>query len=198
MKIYLIRHGESTSDVKERYDGDYDDHLTERGRVEAELIAKKLLKMGVEIVYSSARIRARETSEIVCSILGCETAVMEELNEQNIYNAYQALAIEQPEEEYRKLGELIARREQNYPGVETYAQLKERVIRGLSKILADTHQTVAVITHGGPIRCIVREVLRLGELRSLENGTIIELEKDGENLRLMNVSGAVFERGATE
>lgn len=31
MKIYLIRHGESTSDIKLRYDGDYDDHLTSKG-----------------------------------------------------------------------------------------------------------------------------------------------------------------------
>ena len=31
MKIYLIRHGETTSDIEDRFGGDYDDHLTSHG-----------------------------------------------------------------------------------------------------------------------------------------------------------------------
>ena len=31
MLIYLARHGETTGDVEDRYGGDYDDHLTEKG-----------------------------------------------------------------------------------------------------------------------------------------------------------------------
>ena len=44
MKIYIVRHGESTSDVKQKYDGDYDDHLTESGLNDAKNVAKKLKK----------------------------------------------------------------------------------------------------------------------------------------------------------
>jgi len=32
MKIFLIRHGETTGDIENRYGGSYDDHLTEMGR----------------------------------------------------------------------------------------------------------------------------------------------------------------------
>lgn len=32
MKIYLVRHGETTGDVEDRYGGWYDDHLTDRGK----------------------------------------------------------------------------------------------------------------------------------------------------------------------
>jgi broad specificity phosphatase PhoE len=35
MIIYLIRHGESTSDIDNLYGGDYDDHLTENGKAQA-------------------------------------------------------------------------------------------------------------------------------------------------------------------
>lgn len=35
MKIYLIRHGESTSDVENRYGGTYNDHLTQKGKAQS-------------------------------------------------------------------------------------------------------------------------------------------------------------------
>jgi len=193
MKLYFVRHGESTSDVKQRYEGDYDDHLTEKGKEEAREIAQKLLDKGIEIIFSSARIRAVETSEILCSVLRRELLVMEEFNEQNIYNAYQELAIEQPEEEYRKLGELISQRDQKYPNVESYKQLKERVLQGLSHIINRPNQTVAVVTHGGPIRCIVREVLQLGELKGMKNGTIIELKKNDIGFKMVSMDGVSLE-----
>jgi broad specificity phosphatase PhoE len=37
---------------------------------------------------------------------------------------------------------------------------------------------VAIVTHGGPIRCIFKEVLKLGELKKIGNGSIVLLEKD--------------------
>lgn len=35
MKIYLIRHGQTTGDVEDRYGGAYDDELTDKGKNEA-------------------------------------------------------------------------------------------------------------------------------------------------------------------
>jgi len=43
MKIYLIRHGETTGDVEDRYGGSYDDHLTDKGRGQLEKTAKELV-----------------------------------------------------------------------------------------------------------------------------------------------------------
>src|SRR5665647_510841 len=111
MKIYLIRHGESISDIKEKYDGDYDDSLTEKGFQEAGTIAEKLIESGIEIVFSSPKIRAKDTSKIICDKLGCKISVIDDLAEQNIYGAYPELSKDQPEEEYRRLGEVLANRD---------------------------------------------------------------------------------------
>ena len=54
----MIRHGESIGDVEERYGGDYDDHLTEKGRQQAKELAEKLGEKGIQLIYSSPRIRA--------------------------------------------------------------------------------------------------------------------------------------------
>ena len=176
MKIYLIRHGESASDVRQKYDGDYDDALTDQGRKDAQQIAQKLTDKGIQAIFSSVRARALETAEIMRVVLKCELVIMEQLNEQNIYGAYPELRADQPEEEYRRLGELLANRNASLPGVETYQQLKQRVARGWSEIATRPYHTVAVVTHGGPIRTIIRDILKQGELTDMSNGMVIELE----------------------
>ncbi len=185
MKIYLIRHGESTSDVKQKYDGDYDDHLTDKGISEAEAIATKLLHSQVEIIFSSAKIRAIETAEILKNSLNCEMVIKEDLNEQDIYGAFPDLSKDQSEEEYRRLGEIIADHELELGGVERYSNFKNRVIECFSEITKKDYKVVAIISHGGPIRCIWRDVLKLGELKQIANGAIFEIEKNNLDFKII-------------
>lgn len=192
MKIFIIRHGESTSDVKEKYDGDYDDHLTNKGLQEAEMIAKKLLDNKIQIIFSSSKIRAIETSEIIKNILKCKMAITEDINEQDIYDAYPKLSKNQPEEEYRRLGEIIANRDVAIEGVEAYSHFKNRVVGCFSKITNGDYQTIAIITHGGPIRCIFRDILKMGEFQKIGNGAIIELEKNNLDFTVTKIDGAIL------
>jgi broad specificity phosphatase PhoE len=78
-EIFLIRHGESVSDVNGKYEGDYDDHLTEAGRQSAQEVTEKLKEKGVQVVFSSGKIRAKETSEIMRQNLNCEVRIIEDL-----------------------------------------------------------------------------------------------------------------------
>ena len=55
MKIYLIRHGQTTGDLEDRYGGDYDDHLTEAGRKQSQRLAGKLASSGIEIIFCSPK-----------------------------------------------------------------------------------------------------------------------------------------------
>ena len=193
MKIYIIRHGESTSDVKEKYDGDYDDHLTKKGLKEAEIITKKLLNSKIQIIFSSPKIRAIETSKIIKNILKCKMVAVEDISEQDIYGAYPELSKNQPEEEYRRLGEVIANRNIEIEGVETYLHFKNRVVGCFSKISNEDYQTVAIITHGGPIRCIFRDILKMGEFKKIGNGAIVELEKNDLDFAVTKIDGAILQ-----
>ena len=190
MKIYLIRHGESTSDIKQKYDGDYDDHLTDKGIHEAEIIAEKLAESEIQRIFSSSKIRARETSKIIADKLNCQVTLVDDLNEQDIYGAYATLGKDQPEEEYRKLGELLVNRENTVEGAETYEHFKERIINSFSKITSEKFKTIAIVTHGGPIRSIFREILKHGEVIEIGNGAIIELEKNDSNISVIQIYNA--------
>jgi broad specificity phosphatase PhoE len=193
MKIYLIRHGESTSDIKQKYDGDYDDHLTGKGLQEAEEIAEKLIRSNIQIIFSSSKIRALETSKIIGEKFRCQITVIDDLTEQDIYGAYVQLGKNQSEEEYRKLGELLVNREHAVQGAETYKHFKDRIIRCFSKITSEKFKTIAIVTHGGPIRSIFREILILGEFKQIGNGAIIELEKKGSHLSVIKMDNANLE-----
>lgn len=190
MKIYIIRHGESTSDVKQKYDGDYDDHLTEKGIGEARMIAQDLKGKGIEIVFSSPKIRAQETSKVICDKLGCSYDIINNLAEQDIYGAFPELGKDQPEEEYRRLGEILANRGNVFEGAEAYADFKKRVIEAFSEVTEKGCRAVAIVTHGGPIRCFFREILKFGEFKNIGNGAIIEMEGKRLDLRVVGFTRA--------
>ncbi|MEI7750368.1 MAG: histidine phosphatase family protein [Candidatus Moraniibacteriota bacterium] len=189
-KIFLIRHGESISDVKGRYDGEYDDSLTESGRENAERVAEKLSHEPIDVIFSSVRIRAKETADILNEGRDLKIVLEAGLNERDIYGAFPELAKDLPEEEYRRLGELLADREGIIPGVESYSEFRDRVGNAFSEILKSGYSTIVIITHGGPIRSIFRDVLKLGEFKEVGNGAIIKLEVSESGVQVTSMDSA--------
>ncbi len=188
MIVFLVRHGESVSDTRKRYDGDYDDQLTDCGREQARVVASKLAERKVQVVFSSARVRAVKTAEIISAALHCDMATSSDLNEQDIYGAYPELSSQWPEEEYRRLGELGPCSPDAPPGIETYQELTKRVSRFVRMVQRSSLDTVAIVTHGGPIRSIMRDIWGLGEVEEMTNGAIIEVEvtKHRTNVRALD------------
>jgi len=61
MLLYIVRHG----------DPNYvDDCLTERGRLQAEAVGKRIAASGINQIYSSPMGRAKQTAEPACRLLG--------------------------------------------------------------------------------------------------------------------------------
>lgn len=83
MKIYLIRHGQTTGDVENRYGGIYDDELSDTGKTQTYELANKLGDSGIEILFCSPLIRAQQTAKILKAKLGCEVVTIENLRERN-------------------------------------------------------------------------------------------------------------------
>lgn len=64
MLLYIIRHGDPNYET---------DCLTERGKLQAEAVGKRLFDSGINQIYSSPMGRARQTAEPACRLLnlGC-------------------------------------------------------------------------------------------------------------------------------
>ncbi|MEK6852241.1 MAG: histidine phosphatase family protein, partial [Nanoarchaeota archaeon] len=91
MKVYLVRHGQTTGDVEDKYGGNYDDHLTDKGKLQSKELADKLKDKSIEIIYHSPKLRATETAKIVSNNLNIKTKVIRDLRERNNYGVLTGL-----------------------------------------------------------------------------------------------------------
>lgn len=68
MILYIIRHGEP----------DYSTGaLTEKGWLQAEAVGKRMAKLGIDKIYASPILRAQQTAEPACRLLGIEKTTEE-------------------------------------------------------------------------------------------------------------------------
>jgi probable phosphoglycerate mutase len=82
MMVYLVRHGESVSNVGRYFpDEDNPSSLTETGHRQAAEIADVISKLNVQMVFSSPMLRTRETAQHISNKLGVEVQVASELRE---------------------------------------------------------------------------------------------------------------------
>ncbi len=192
MKIFLCRHGQTTGDIEDRYGGAYDDSLSKKGVKESKELAKKLQGLGIQLVVHSSLKRAKETALIVSKELGTDVKEKPEFCERNNYGVLTGLkkteAIERFPKEVAKLKINPIRHE--ITGSENYDVFKKRVLDIFLHISKCKHHSiVAIITHGGPIRCIVRELLKLGEIKNIEDCAILEIESTENCFSLVAVDG---------
>jgi len=197
MKIYIIRHGETTSDVEKRYGGDYDDHLTEKGMNQSRQLADKLRGKGIQIIYHSSRIRATETAHILGNVLGAELKAVDDIRERNNYGILTGMlkseALKKYPEEAEKL--MADNLHHNVKGSENYESFKRRIMSAFGGILSDdSHETIAIISHSGPISCFVREYLKLGEFKHIGDCGFLEIEKNNKRLSIISLDNASLEQ----
>jgi broad specificity phosphatase PhoE len=158
MKLVLVRHGESVGNFENRLQGQEDFELTELGRRQAALTADRLHELGASALYTSHLMRAHETARTIGRRLGVEPVIVEDVSEYHFG--------EMSGQTYAEIRERFAAianpAERIYPGEEGRESFWNRVTAALWDI-AETHpeETVAVVSHGGPIAVFCQAVLGL-------------------------------------
>ncbi|MCL1876463.1 histidine phosphatase family protein [Candidatus Saccharibacteria bacterium] len=189
MIIYLIRHGETTGDIEDRYGGDYDDHLTARGRNQAEELADKLTSRGIQKLISSPKIRARETAEIVNKKLNLPVEIVEDLRERNAYGILTGLTKTEAKQRFPHEVREVKSYKNTIAGAENYDKFWTRIEKAIVKIAKENFEVVAIISHGGPMRAVFREKLLAGSEIVVADCAFAVIEIDGDNWRLIKSYG---------
>ncbi len=159
--LFLIRHGETTFNLENRIGGD--SSLTEKGKAQAESLARYFSKKKIPIIFTSKKKRTVETAQpIAARQKDCVIIPLEEFNE--IHSGicecmtYEEIREKMPEVYY-------ARRKDKYnyvyPGGEGYVTMKERIDRGIKKALYLTGGTdnIMIIGHRAVNRMILSHFL---------------------------------------
>ncbi|MCR4328536.1 MAG: histidine phosphatase family protein [Patescibacteria group bacterium] len=193
MRIYFIRHGETTGDVENRYGGNYDDHLTEKGRRQAEKLAEKFAGEGIAVIYSSPFFRAKETAEILAKKLNCSIVVVPELRERSQYGVLTGMVKSDACERYPSLVEKVKDRLNIIEGAESYEDFSVRIQSSVREIIFDQGRSgIAIVWHGGPMRVLFREVVARQEIGKIADCAFLECEIKKEKWIILRREGISY------
>jgi alpha-ribazole phosphatase len=163
-RLLLIRHAEPDENARGRCYGRLDVGLSPTGLASAERLAESLRPVQLDAVYVSPRLRAVQTA----NALGGSRIVDDRLRELDFGQfegrTYDEIEREQPEffRSWMKTPTLV-----QFPGGESYAELRERVAAAVDEIVAaNNERTIALVSHGGVIRAALAVALDLADDRA--------------------------------
>ena len=192
MKIYLIRHGQSTGDIENRYGGAYDDELTDKGMLQAQELAGKLSDTGIQVFFCSPMKRALKTGEILKAKLNCELKIIENLKERNKNGIVTGMTKDEAKAKYPKLVEELKDYRNQIPGAESQDDFAKRIKKTIGEITDLTnYSTIGIVTHGMPFWVIFEEFLSNNEIVKVKDCGYAILDKEGQKFTLEITDGII-------
>lgn len=173
--IHILRHGQTQSDLEDRYGGWYEDDLTETGMAQTEAAITKLKDLGVERILCSPLRRARQTGGMVGEALKLEVETWEGWKEHNCYGILTGMTKTEAREKHPDVVDIVHDPVLLLPGKEPYPDFMARLEKALEETVALPEATVLVITHGGPIRTLCRDILKVGALKEVADCALLRL-----------------------
>lgn len=158
MLLHLTRHGETEYNVLGRYCGSTDIPLNETGIAQARELANRLLSMKFDVIVSSPMLRARQTSDIVCSSLNMPYSVSKYFTERNM-GVYEGLTREEAKERYPNMWnrQCTSKPDDAPDGGETLRQACGRIDNGMEQLIQEyKDKCVLLICHGFAARAVHR------------------------------------------
>ena len=194
--LYLIRHGRSDFEwTGERFPSPRGDHwdppLSDDGRDQAELLARRLLVMELDpfVAYSSPLRRAAETARTFAEMANVDVSIEEDLAEAHI-GGWEGVPFEEIIESDREILDHLRHQRPIWrrgPGAEAPDRFRRRVRDAIEDVL-ERHPDVNVVcfVHGGVINAYVGELLGLPQEMFFlpENTSVNSVEVDGAARRV--------------
>jgi len=160
-RMYLIRHGTTTLSAEDRFSGGTDIDLSDEGRWQAALLARRLSDDRITAVYCSPMRRTLETAEIISEPYRLTPILREGLREIH-HGRWETLHRREVEEKYPE--EYAAWVEDPFTfapqGGESGVMVMARALPVIREIVVShTGETVAVISHKATIRLVLSSLL---------------------------------------
>jgi broad specificity phosphatase PhoE len=204
--IYVVRHGESDANIRERFTeedftrwGEYESDLTEKGIEQGKAIAQKLRPVHFEAIFSSDLTRARHTAELIAEGRNMPVATNASIRERKYGKEFFLMTKEQRHELKSALYELNEEEKFNhkfFPHGESAKDAAERFHAFLKEIIPlYTDKTVLVVNHGAVMRMFLVSIGwgTFDELTSntVQNTGYFVLQTDGNEFTITETDGIV-------
>ncbi|MFT4250170.1 MAG: histidine phosphatase family protein [Candidatus Woesearchaeota archaeon] len=169
MKIYFVRHAQTTANKQQRIEGHTHSSITEEGRKQANEAANKLQNTQFEATYSSDLTRCKETAEIILTKHNNKLLLDKRIRGRN-YGKYEA----------KPVGSIDWSEEGiTFENEENYTQ---RILAFIEEIQKKHTKNVLVVTHGGVIRRTLHYFCEHTKEeamdKNIENGSVLIVDID--------------------
>ena len=163
MKLYLVRHGQATSNVNKLYNT-YEDDLTEVGINQAKILADLIKDIDYDVLISSPLIRCLHTANII-NVKNKEIITDDSLKERDAGNLKGTPLANTNREEYWNYNTTLVQGE--------YEDIKEffkRISAFLDKLKMKEYKSVLIVAHSGVSKAIDAYFNGLGDGFFLNKG----------------------------
>jgi broad specificity phosphatase PhoE len=189
-RIFLIRHGRTIWNKRNRYCGCSDVSISREGRGQAEKLRGCLKDIPFDKIYCSAKRRATQTCRVIFN--GAKFTRVPALREIN-FGALEGMYYKDIMRKYRAVYENWIRDpyKHHIPKSEPVHVFKKRVEAAINKIVHDNAgKTVAIVCHGGVIGIFVSGILKSrsfwNHVPSAASITVVEYKKGRPRIKLFN------------
>ena len=192
MDLYLVRHGETESNIERRYQGWTESPLSQAGISQAEKAAHFLGRHNLSGLYCSDLSRAFHTARVIGSGSGLKPEATPLLREIN-FGSWEGMTFNEIEQQYGNeirnwLDDPFKR---SAPGGETLEQVCARMKSFLEHLeqQAGDGQSIAVVSHGGSIRALLFDVIGMNTAGfwdlKVENASISLIRKENDRFKVV-------------
>jgi broad specificity phosphatase PhoE len=156
----LLRHGQTPMSVQKRYAGRTDVPLTDAGLAQAAAAAKRLASARIDAIVASPLRRAVQTAEAVAAVTGLPVTTDGGFRETD-FGDWDGLTFAEVRERWpAEMAAWLADPQVAPPGGESFAEVSERVIPALARVLdGRAGQRILVVSHVTPIKTLVAAAL---------------------------------------
>lgn len=190
-RVLVIRHGETDWNAAARIQGGTDIALNERGRWQAQQLARALAGERIDAVYSSDLQRAHQTASAIAGLSGAAHHVDVRLRERG-FGEFEGLTFDEIAQRWPEASERWRRRDPDFGpgGGERLVDFYERSVEAAGRLAAaHAGQHLALVAHGGVLDCLYRAAtgLALNAPRTWQvgNAAINRLLWNGEGFVLV-------------
>jgi broad specificity phosphatase PhoE len=186
--LLLVRHGETDWNREDRFQGHADLPLNAAGRAQSRELAERLAGKSIDAVYTSPLRRAFETAELVAAAHALPVRQEPGLREVDL-GSWTGLTREEVEQRDPEGFRRWLAFGHGWGDGESYEALGERVVATLVTVAASFDgETVAVVTHAGPIRATLAAAAGIPYTEArrdalpIENCAVVRVAVEGRKL----------------
>jgi broad specificity phosphatase PhoE len=193
--IYIVRHGQTNSNVERILQGWDDIPLNDEGKKQAKFAAERLKELPIKAIYTSTLQRCLHTAHSINDHHRCPLIPHPDLREGRL-GVFEGLHPSKYSEELRRAWDVFTEMpiEVKYyhkvvPEMESMHEVSKRIFPIMSMI-GNKHpgEEVIVVTHGGVIRCLHQIACGLSDTSlAVGNCDIVKFTCDGEKIEYLEI-----------